>query len=172
MRVKYLAQEHNAVPRPGLEPGPPDSESSALTIRPPHLPLWLLMVHNIYFSLQNTACADPLGMESHLVKDSQITASSEWDANHAAIQARLNFLAGGGKAGGWSARHNNAGQWLQIDLASYQKVTWIVTQGRNGHNQWVTKYRLQYSDGGLHYRFYHEQGQNSPKVIDAEQASD
>ena len=34
MRVKYLAQEHNAVSRPGLEPGPPDPESSALTIRP------------------------------------------------------------------------------------------------------------------------------------------
>ena len=32
MRVKCLAQEHNAVPRPGLEPGPPDPESSALTI--------------------------------------------------------------------------------------------------------------------------------------------
>ena len=39
MRVEYLAQEHNAVPRPGLEPGPPDPESSALTIRPPRLPL-------------------------------------------------------------------------------------------------------------------------------------
>ena len=39
MRVKYLAQEHNAVPRPGLEPGPPDAESSALTIRPPRLPV-------------------------------------------------------------------------------------------------------------------------------------
>ena len=30
MRVKYLAQKHNAVPRPGLEPGSPDPESSAL----------------------------------------------------------------------------------------------------------------------------------------------
>ena len=38
MRVKCLAQEHNAVPRSGLEPGPPDPESSALTIRPPRLP--------------------------------------------------------------------------------------------------------------------------------------
>ena len=38
MRVKYLAQEHNAVPRPGLEPGPFDLESSALTVRPPRLP--------------------------------------------------------------------------------------------------------------------------------------
>ena len=42
MRVKYLAQEHNAVPRPGLKPGPPDAESSALTIRPPRLPISIL----------------------------------------------------------------------------------------------------------------------------------
>ena len=39
MGVKCLAQEHNAVPRPGLEPGTSDAESSALTIRPPRLPL-------------------------------------------------------------------------------------------------------------------------------------
>ena len=42
MRVKYLVQEHNAdspVPRPGLELGPFDPESSALTIGPPRLPL-------------------------------------------------------------------------------------------------------------------------------------
>ena len=35
--VKCLAQEHNAVPWPVLKPGPPDPESSALTIRPPCL---------------------------------------------------------------------------------------------------------------------------------------
>ena len=39
MGVKCLAQEHNTVPRPGLEPRPLDTESSALTIRPPRLPL-------------------------------------------------------------------------------------------------------------------------------------
>ena len=37
MGVKCLAQEHNAVPWPGLEPGPFDPESSALTIRPGRL---------------------------------------------------------------------------------------------------------------------------------------
>ena len=43
VRVKCLAQEHNAVPWPGLEPGPLDPESSALTIRPPHLPqTWIV----------------------------------------------------------------------------------------------------------------------------------
>ena len=34
MGVKCLAQEHNTVPWPGLEPGPFDPEFSALTIRP------------------------------------------------------------------------------------------------------------------------------------------
>ena len=34
MRVKLLAQEHNTMTRPGLEPGPLDPESSALTTRP------------------------------------------------------------------------------------------------------------------------------------------
>ena len=38
VRVKRLAQEHNAVPRPRLELGSFDPESSALTIRPPRLP--------------------------------------------------------------------------------------------------------------------------------------
>ena len=38
VRVKCLAQEHNAVPRPGLELRPSDPESSALTIGPQRLP--------------------------------------------------------------------------------------------------------------------------------------
>ena len=48
MRVKYLVQEHNVVPRPGLEPGPPDLESSALTIRPPRLTLINIAKRNLY----------------------------------------------------------------------------------------------------------------------------
>ena len=39
MRVNCLAEEHseNAVPRPGLNPGSLDQETSVLTLRPPHL---------------------------------------------------------------------------------------------------------------------------------------
>ena len=66
------------------------------------------------------------------------TASSEWDRNHAAIQGRLNFKAGGGKQGGWSAGKNNGNQWIQVALGSYTKLTSIATQGRNAHSQWVT----------------------------------
>ena len=37
MSVMCLAQEHNVLPRTGLEPEPLDPESSALTIRPQRL---------------------------------------------------------------------------------------------------------------------------------------
>ena len=103
-------------------------------------------------------------MESGLIKDAQITASSQWDANHAAIQGRLDFLAGGGKQGGWSSRYNDPSQWIQVDLGRYTKVTRIVTQGRNRVAQWVTKYKLKYSEDGLHFRYYRLSGQNSPEV--------
>ena len=105
-------------------------------------------------------------MESRLIKDSQITASSQYDGNHAAIQGRLNFLAGRVKQGGWSARYNNANQWIQVALRSYTKLTSIATQGRNGNirSQWVTKYKLQYSEDGVNFHYYKEAGQSSPKV--------
>ena len=81
-----------------------------------------------------------LGMENRLIKDAQITASSEYDSKHSAIQARLNFKAGGGKKGGWSAGSNEANQWIQVALRNFTDLTAIATQGRNGNNQWVTKY--------------------------------
>ena len=48
MRVKCLAQEHNAVPRPGLEPGLFDPESTTLTIRPPCLPQKKNTIGNLF----------------------------------------------------------------------------------------------------------------------------
>ena len=104
-------------------------------------------------------------MESGLIKDAQISASSQWDGNHAAIQARLNFKAGGGKAGSWSARRNDKSQWIQVALPGYTKVTRFATQGRNGFDQWVTKYELQYSEDGVMFHYYREPGQSSPKVL-------
>ena len=109
-------------------------------------------------------CTASLGMETHLIKDAQITASSEWDSNHAAIQARLNFKESKGKRGAWSALSNDYNQWIQVDLGSYIKLTGIATQGRNGANEWVTKYQLQYSDDGVNFQYYKEAGKRSPKV--------
>ena len=97
-------------------------------------------------------------MESRAISDAQISASSKWDANHAAKQGRLNFQAGGGKQGGWSSRRNNQDQWLQADLGSRKTVTYLATQGRNLVDQWVTSYKVEYSNDGSSYQFYQEQG--------------
>ena len=108
-------------------------------------------------------CTASLGMEERLIKDGQITASSELDSNHPAIQARLNFKAGGGKQGAWSPDYG-ANPWIQVALDSYTRLTGIATQGGNGVNQWVTKYQLQYSDDGVNFHYYKATGQSSPKV--------
>ena len=98
-------------------------------------------------------------MESGAITDNQIQASTEWDVNHAAIQGRLHYLAKPGKAGSWSARHNNLNQWLQIDLGNQDTtISGLATQGRNGYGQWVTKYKVQYSDNGANFQHYTEQG--------------
>lgn len=97
-------------------------------------------------------------MESRAITDAQISASSQWDSNLAAIQGRLNFKAGGGKQGGWSSSHNNQNQWLQADLGSSKVVTSLATQGRNGYGQWVTSYKVEYSIDGSPFQSYQEQG--------------
>lgn len=104
-------------------------------------------------------------MESGVIPNERITASSQLNANHAAIQARLNFQATSTKAGSWSARTNDVNQWLQVDLAKRQsEVTSMATQGGNGVNHWVTKYKMQYSDDGVHFQYYRQPGQTSNTV--------
>ena len=104
-------------------------------------------------------------MESGAISDSQISASSDYDDNHSAKRARLNMKRdGANKQGGWSAGILEENQWLQIDLGSYTTVTRVATQGRNVVSQWVTKYRLQYSNDGVIFHPYRERGENSAKV--------
>jgi len=119
------------------------------------------------YALEPLGCLEALGMESGAISDKQITASSQWDSNHAPFQGRLHFQGYTFKAGSWSAGKNDLHQWLQVDLGSqYIKVTLVATQGRDAfvHDQWVTKYKLQYSNDGENFQYYKEQGQNADKV--------
>ena len=100
-----------------------------------------------------SACTDPhpLGMGDGRIRDSQLTASSVWgndSVGHGPANARLNYPAGQG-AGAWVAGSNDVHQWIQVDLLMSKMVYGIVLQGREEHQQWVTKYKVQYIDGGL-----------------------
>ena len=94
-----------------------------------------------------------------------MSASSQLDANHAAIKGRLNSQATSSKAESWSAFISNADQWLQVDMGNmFITVTRISTQGGNTRSEWVTNYTLGYSDDGIYFQFYKEQKQNEAKV--------
>ena len=99
------------------------------------------------------------------ISDYQIIASSQQDDNHSAAQGRLHFKGDGSKVGGWSALSNDVNQWIQVDFGSYTRVTGVATQGSYNHDQWVTKYGLQYSDDGMAFQSYKKPGDKSAKVF-------
>jgi len=106
-------------------------------------------------------------MESGEISDLQIKASSEFNSRHAAIYGRLHLVATPGRdAGVWSSATLDANQWLQVDLGNHSSctITRVATQGRNFHNQWVTKYKLQHSNDGTNFHYYRELGQTTHKV--------
>ncbi|EDO48083.1 predicted protein, partial [Nematostella vectensis] len=87
----------------------------------------------------------PLGMRNKRIHNNQITASSQYDKNHAPYLARLFAKRRGRFMGAWSAKVNNRHQWLQIDLGRTMRLEGIATQGREDANQWVRQFWLYYS---------------------------
>ena len=99
-------------------------------------------------------------MESQVISDTQITASTQWDNDNSAKFARLNL-------GGWVAGAVDPRQWLQVDLGTYSSVTSVATQGVNLYRWpkcWTASYNLQYSDDGITFHFYKGPGETLPKV--------
>lgn len=104
-------------------------------------------------------------MENGAISDSQISASSQYSANHLASQGRLHLQPNGAKAGSWSPAINDVHQWLQVDVITiFARLTRVATQGSNDMDQWVTKYNLQYGDDGVNFQYYKEYKQNVNKV--------
>lgn len=96
------------------------------------------------------------------ISDGQISASSQLDAHHGAINGRLTSTT----LGSWSAFNNDVSEWLQIDLGSQEStiLAKIATQGENAKSQWVKNYTLQYSGTGMTFQIYKEQGKSEGKV--------
>ena len=93
-------------------------------------------------------------MESRKITDGQITPSTEFNFAHGATNGRLNFKAGGGKTGAWSALKNDVHQWVQVDLGAKAEVTGIQIQGRQEADQWVTSFTISYSSDSTTYTPY------------------
>ncbi|KFO27141.1 Contactin-associated protein-like 2 [Fukomys damarensis] len=61
-------------------------------------------------------------------------------------------------AGGWSPSDSDHYQWLQVDFGNRKQISAIGTQGRYSSSDWVTQYRMLYSDTGRNWKPYHQDG--------------
>eukprot|EP00057_Strongylocentrotus_purpuratus_P014292 XP_011668766.1 PREDICTED: uncharacterized protein LOC590339 [Strongylocentrotus purpuratus] len=93
-----------------------------------------------------------LGMKDQQIPDSAITASTQYDGNHGPERSRLDTVASGVGGGAWSALTNDVNQWLQVDLNSFYILTGVITQGRQDADQWVTAFKVSYSDDGTNWK--------------------
>ncbi|XP_033474022.2 coagulation factor V [Epinephelus lanceolatus] len=110
-----------------------------------------------FYGCELDGCSVPLGMESRLIEDRHITASSSASSWYSgpwrASLARLNTQ---GTINAWQAKYSDMHQWLQVELPQIKKITGIITQGAKslGTEMYVMSYSLQYSDNGIHWTHY------------------
>ena len=97
-------------------------------------------------------------MESGAIIDEQISFSSQEENDTTIVRLHHTRKT-------WIADKKDINPWLQLDLrAQNTEVTRVATQGSHQHNKWVKKYKLQYSNYGVRFQNYTEQGQTISKV--------
>ena len=97
-------------------------------------------------------------MESGAITNGRISFSSQKRINTKIVRLHHTGTT-------WIADRKDSNPWLQVDLrAQNTEVTRVATQGSHQHNKWVKKYKLQYSNYGVRFQNYTEQGQTISKV--------
>ncbi|XP_004636634.1 discoidin, CUB and LCCL domain-containing protein 2 [Octodon degus] len=122
------------------------------------------------FTFKTSGCYGTLGMESGVIADAQITASSvlEWTDHTGQKNSWRPEKARLKKPGPpWAAFATDTDQWLQIDLNKEKKITGIITTGSTmvEHNYYVSAYTIQYSDDGQKWTAYRDPGTEHYKLF-------
>ncbi|XP_062948690.1 discoidin, CUB and LCCL domain-containing protein 2 isoform X2 [Cynocephalus volans] len=122
------------------------------------------------FTFKTSGCYGTLGMESGVIADPQITASSvlEWTDHTGQENSWKPEKARLKKPGPpWAAFATDEYQWLQIDTNKEKKITGIITTGSTmvEHNYYVSAYRILYSDDGQKWTVYREPGMEQDKIF-------
>ena len=101
---------------------------------------------------------DPLGMESGVISDTQITSSSDLSDTSTAIYARLNQLGdNNGTEGAWIAATNDKNQWVEVNLYRQTIVTGVTMQGNPSSDKWVTSYKVEFSLDHDTWEYVHDE---------------
>ena len=116
----------------------------------------------VFFFFVWFKCEDPLGMESEIITDAQISVSSSWWWFWSPSDVRLK------DSFGWRANRDDQNQWIKVDLRRYTKVTRVATQGGRSRNYrvsgWVTNFKILYSLDGVLWQMYKEPGNSNASV--------
>ncbi|CAF1300503.1 unnamed protein product, partial [Adineta ricciae] len=106
-------------------------------------------------------CKQYLGLPPY----GKVTASTTWPARRrATCQAEDGYLLSNK---GWcSKKKYKHDQWLEFDLGHPSTVTSLITKGRTDTNQeqWVTKYRVSFSNDSRLWIYYKDKLQIEPKA--------
>ncbi|XP_038060597.1 lactadherin-like [Patiria miniata] len=109
----------------------------------------------------------PFGMEDGRIPDASITASSIWEnsAGFVPARARLNLQdTSGGAGAGWcnDGASDNTNPWIQADLGCNATITGVITQGRGDYHEWVTQFKVAYSNDGQEWTDVTDDGSSTP----------
>ncbi|XP_074513772.1 coagulation factor V [Sebastes fasciatus] len=121
-----------------------------------------------FYGCELDGCSVPLGMQSRVIEDHSITASSTASSWYAGAWkssfARLNKQ---GSVNAWQAKYSDMNQWLQVELLQITKITGIIMQGAKslGKEKYVMSYALQYGNDGMHWSHYTDDESISSKTF-------
>ncbi|GAB6030548.1 hypothetical protein CHUAL_007413 [Chamberlinius hualienensis] len=91
-------------------------------------------------------CPMPLGMESMEIYDQQISVSSFKSIETLGNHGRLNGHSA------WRTGNIKEPQWIEVNLGKVKEVSGIVTQGHPYLNEWVSMYKIMYSNDGENWQ--------------------
>ncbi|XP_068125921.1 coagulation factor V [Hyperolius riggenbachi] len=146
--TERLKTEHRLSVFP-LEPG----SFATVEMKPARAGLWQLGTEvaeyqqagmQAIFNIAETGCNFPLGLESKLISDDQITASHYIDY----WEPRLARLNNAGSYNAWSAHMNKSSlPWIQVDLQKTVLISGIQTQGARKYlvPHYITEFFVVYS---------------------------
>jgi hypothetical protein len=110
-------------------------------------------------------------MESHVVLDFQLSASSSKYSLSGADKGRLNLnytfntnTSAIETYGGWIAADDDSVPWLQVDFITNVTISGIATQGEDEVEAWVTSYEISYGYSKNSLQDYQVDGQVKVKV--------
>ena len=116
----------------------------------------------VYFALASnpivkSTCLDnaALGMESGLILDRQLSASSSDEKNSRPKNGRLNFNSTSEEYGGWMASSWDNNPWFMVDFISNVTLTSIIlTKPDSVSQKPVEEFEIAYGNDGVLFEYF------------------